>query len=219
MNSVSPQDVNNAIEVESQGATLTIGETINVTWNPLSVIDNNLFQIDTPKVDISLLRYKEDEEEWEVTAMLATDLPNNGHTSVRLPDVEPLDESRSLDLTLIQMTLNTSTSIAKPSRMKRSTSRVLRTMGRFSKALVIGYLKTSTAGRLLCEVWHLADRGVDERCIPPCPCRKDQAEGDSRYVQETGTGADILREYVFHPGSESCYRQTTARQVLTDSPV
>ena len=197
--------------MESQGATLAIGESINVTWNPLSIVDSDLLAIDTPKVDISLLRYKEDEEEWEETAMLATDLHNNGRASVRLPDIEPLDESRSLDLTLIQVTLNTSTSTTQSPRMKRSTSRVLRRLRRFSKGLAIGYIKSSVARRLLCEVWHFADRGVDQRQIPPCPCKKSQAGEDSRYEQKTGAVADILREYVFHPGSESCFRQTTAR--------
>ena len=108
--------------MESQEATLTVGESINVTWNPLSIVDSDLFEIDTPKVDISLLRYKENDEEWEETVLLATDLQNNGRASVRLPDIQPLDESRSLDLTLIQVTLNTSTSITQSPRMKRSTS-------------------------------------------------------------------------------------------------
>lgn len=202
--------MDNTIEVESQEATLTIGESINITWNPLSILDSNLFEIDTPKVDISLLRYKENDEEWEETATLATDLHNNGRTSVRLPDIQPLDESRSLDLTLIQVTLNTSTSITQSPRMKRSTSGVLRRLRQFSKGLAIGYLKSSIVKRLLCEAWHFADRGVNVRQIPPCPCKKSQANGDSRYEQETGAVADILREHVFHPGSESCFRQTTA---------
>ena len=206
----------NAIEVESQDDALTIGESINVTWNPLSVIDNNLFEINAPKVDISLLRYKEDEGEWEETAVLATDLPNNGHASVSLPDIQSLDESRPLDLALIKLSLNASTSVTQSSSVKRSTSFILRLLEkvkRFTKAKALGYLKDlkkSTAKRLLCEVWHFADRGVDERQIPPCPCTKDQAKGDSRYEQETGTFAGILRKY-FHRGSESCYRQTTAR--------
>ena len=202
----------NAVEVESQDDTLTIGESINVTWNPLSVIDN-LFEINTPKVDISLLRYKEDEGEWEETAVLATDLPNNGRASVRLPDIRSLDESRSLDLALIKLTLNISTSTTQSSSVKRSTSfisRLLRKVKRFTKARAIGSLKRSAAKRLLCEVWHFADRGVDERQIPPCPCTKDKAKEDARYEQETGAFAGILRRY-FHRGSESCYRQTTAR--------
>ena len=209
--------MDNAVEVESDGASLTIGETINVTWNPLSVIDNNLFEIDTSKVDISLLRYKEDEEEWEETAVLGTDLLNSGHASVRLPNIQPLDQSRSLDLALIQVTLNTSTSTIQSSQMKRSTShkarrlRLLKKLRRFTKARVIGSLKSSIARRLLCEVWHVADRGINERQIPPCPCTKDQAKGDSRYERETGAVGNILRKYIFHPGSESCYRQTTAR--------
>ena len=157
-----------------------------------------------------MLRYKENDEEWEETVMLATDLQNNGRASVRLPDIQPLDESRSLDLTLIQVTLNTSTSITQSPRMKGSTSGILRRLRRFSKGLAIGYLKLSITNRLLCEAWHFADRGVDVRQIPPCPCKKSQANGDSRYEQETGAVADILREHVFHPGSESCFRQTTA---------
>ena len=206
--------MDNAVEVESQEATLTTGESINVTWNPLSVIDNNLFEIDTPKVDISLLRYKKDEGEWEETVVLATDLPNNGRASVMLPDIQPLDRSRSLDLALIQVALNASTSVAQSSHMKRSTSQILRLLKKlrlFTKARVIGSIKSSIARRLLCEVWHLADRGINERQIPPCPCTKDKANEDSRYEQETGAVANTLRKYVFHPGSESCYRQTTAR--------
>ena len=209
--------MDNAIVVESQGTTLTTGESINVTWNPLSVIDNNLFEIDTSKVDISLLRYKKDDREWEETAVLATDLLNNGRASVRLPNIQPLDQSRSLDIALIQVTLNASTSVAQSSHMKRSTShksrvlRLLKKLKRFTKARVIGSLKSSIARRLLCEVWHLADRGINERQIPPCPCTKDKANEDSRYEQETGAVANTLRKYVFHPGSESCYRQTTAR--------
>ena len=109
-----------------------------------------------------------------------------------------LDESWSLDLTLIQVTLNASTRITQSPCMKRSTSRVLRRLRQFSKGSSVGYLKASTAGRLLCEVWHFADRGVDERQIPPCPCNKNQAKDDSRYEQETGTGADILRKHAFH---------------------
>ena len=86
--------MDNPVEVEGQDtALLTMGEVINVTWNPLSVIDNNLFQISTPKVDISLLRYKESDGEWEETAVLATDLSNNGRASVMLPNIDPLDES------------------------------------------------------------------------------------------------------------------------------
>ena len=205
--------MDNAVEVESQDtALLTIGEGVNVTWNPLSVIDNNLFKIDTPKVDISLLRYKEDDGEWEETAVLATDLPNNGRASVMLPNIEPLDESRPLDLTLIRVTLNTSTSITQSQRMKRSIlSRALGTLKEFSKTLLLWLLEESfpTQRRQLCEKWHLDDRGVDERRLLPCPCRKDQAEGDRlQYIKETG--ADALREY-FHPGSESCYRQRTTR--------
>ena len=203
--------MDNAVEVESQEVTLTSGESINVTWNPLSVIDNNLFKIDTPKVDISLLRYKEDEGEWEETAVLATDLPNNGRASVMLPNIEPLDESRPLDLILIRMTLNTSTSITRSPRMKRSIlSRAWKAVKQFSKVVLLWLLEESypIRRRLLCEVWHLADRGVNERRLPPCPCREGQAEEDSEYIRETG--ADALREY-FHPGSKSCYRQNAVR--------
>ena len=204
--------MDNPVEVEGQDtALLTMGEVINVTWNPLSVIDNNLFQISTPKVDISLLRYKESDGEWEETAVLATDLSNNGRASVMLPNIDPLDESRPLDLTLIRMTLNTSTSITLSQPMKRSIlSRAWRAVKQFSKVRLLWLLEESFPDerRDRCEVWSFDDRGVDERRIPPCPCRKDQADEDSRYEEETGTKA--LREY-FHPGSKNCYRQKTAR--------
>ena len=203
--------------MEKQGAALTTRETINVTWNPLSIIDSNLFEINNPKVDISLLRYKKDTKEWEETALLATNLPNNGRASVRIPDIQPLDESQPLDLTLIHVTLNTSTSVTQSPRIKRNTiSRVLGKLGKFSKPLAIQFVidreYNPIEKLLLCQVWHFADGGVDRRSILPCPCRKEQAERDQdRYEQEKGTCPDILRENLFHPDSDSCYRQKTAR--------
>ena len=209
----------NAVQVENQGDALTTRKSINVTWNPLSVIDNNLFEINNPKVDISLLRYKEDEEEWKETA-IETDLPNNGRASIRLPDIQPLDESRPLDLTLIQVTLNTSTSITQSPRMKRNPiSRALRSLKQFSKVQILQFIeyieKKSPHEKLQsCIEWHLEDEGVEERSILPCPCRKNQVANnqDDRYELETGSFADILRENLFHPKSESCYRQKTTRR-------
>lgn len=200
--------MDNAVEVKGQGAALTIGERINVTWGPLSVIDNELFEIDTPKVDISLLRYKEDDGEWEKTAVLATDLPNNGRASVTLPNIQPLDQSQPFNLALIQVTLNASTSIAQSSRMKRSIPDVLRSLKQSSKALALQVKEEVSHILKSCREWYLDDEGIDERSILPCPCRKEQVEKnqDPRYTEEAGFWADIARKF-FHPKAASCYRQ------------
>ena len=62
--------------------------------------------------------------------------------------------------------------------------------------------------RLACEAWHKLDRGVNNQRLPPCPCKKSQADGDDRYTRENII-QDIWREKIFkRTTAKSCYRQS-----------
>ena len=204
---VSPQDISDAVEIESEEFALKVGEKVNVTWNPSSLVEDSL-GVDIVRVDITLYRYI-DQNEWK-ESQLVTDLPNTGRTSLTIPELPGLRESNSIDPVLIQVRVNASRTI-QPSRSKRSIFGIIQNLAKFAKATVILYKKLSKYQRRACLAWNLLDPGVDTRRLPPCPCNASQASDDDRFEQETGVFAGFLREYVFHRGSGSCYRQRNAR--------
>lgn len=204
---VSPQDVSDAVEIESEEFALKVGEKVNVTWNPNSLVEGSL-GVDRVKVDITLYRYI-DQDEWK-ESQLETDLPNTGHASFTIPELPGLSESNSIDPALIQVRVNASRTI-QSSRSKRSLFGILGRVGKFAKARVIASVKSSVYRRLACEAWNLLDPGVNTRRLPPCPCDTAQAKDDDRFEKEEGFFADIFRKYIFHRGSGSCYRQRNAR--------
>ena len=69
--------------------------------------------------------------------------------------------------------------------------------------------------RAFCEVWGLTQspdtiQQIAES-LPPCPCTKMEIEntaGRSEFFKEKGILEEALQK-VFHPDSESCYRQIT----------
>ena len=66
----------------------------------------------------------------------------------------------------------------------------------------------SAALHLASEVWYKRDRGVNNRRLPPCPCKKSQADIDDRYTRENII-QDIWRRNVFkRTKATSCYRQS-----------
>ena len=199
---VSPQDVSDAVEIESEEFAVKVGEKFNVTWNPSSFVEDSL-GVDGVRVDIALYRYT-DQDEWEETP-LAMDLPNSGRTSLTIPEPD-LSESNSIDPVLIQVRVNASRTI-QSSRSKRIPLAALPILWKFTKLAVIYYAKSSIRARLACEAWYLTDPGINARRLPPCPCDTSQASNDDRFVQET---ADSLRKF-FHRGSGSCYRQRNPR--------
>lgn len=178
-----------------------------MTWNPSSLVEDSL-GVDGVRVDVTLHRYT-DQDEWEKTP-LVTDLPNSGRTSLTIPELPALIESNSVDPVLIQVCVNASRTI-QSSRSKRIPIAALPILWKFTKLAAIRYVKKSIKRRLQCEAWHLADPGVNTRRLPPCPCDTSQASDDDRFIEETGFLPGILRKYVFHKGSGSCYRQRNAR--------
>ena len=137
-----------------------------------------------------------------------------------IPDFEELDQT-SLRLAQIKVSLSTATldhNIGKRA-VPIVAGIVIRSIGRAVLRLVIKKLKEkvkkeakeiarSAALRLACEAWYKLDRGVNNRGLPPCPCKKRQADGDDRYTREDII-QDLWRRKVFkRTKATSCYRQS-----------
>ena len=193
----------------------------NITWRPSSLIMDEVFDSSHVKVDASLLLYNEETDEFEESMMLATDLPNTGVVSIRLPE-SPIFPTSEYDVhaAILKLSVNTSTTIMPVTKRAahRSTLRnLLGKVKRFAKARFISMIKTSVARRLLCEVWVAATPRFPQRSIPPCPCNMDDAGDDDRYVEErydnryVNAAAGLLRRYALHPGSRTCFRQANVR--------
>ena len=156
--------------------------------------------------------------------VLATDLPNTGHASIRLPESEMFPTSTyNVRAAILKLSVNTSTTIlpvTKRSAHHFTDMNILRRIQKFAKTRFISSIKSSIARRLLCEVWFTATPRFPQRSIPPCPCNTRDAAEDDRFVEEKfdneylNAAAGLLRRYVLHKGSRICYRQANVRYEL-----
>lgn len=224
MYSVSPEDADNAIGIDTEQKIIwNSREVANITWLPSSLIMTEVISSADVKVDLSLLLYNEETDDFEESMMLATNLPNNGVASIELPDSKSFPTSQDdVRAAILKLSVNTSTTImpvTKRSAHQSVLSRVLRGARKFAKTRFISTLvKGSIVNRLLCEVWVAATPRFPQRSIPPCPCNMNDAKSDDRYEEEgydskgyVKAGAGLLRRYVFHRGSRSCFRQANVR--------
>lgn len=208
---MSPEriDENVKIEIERTGV-WSSGEIGNISWNPYSLVINDVMSANHVRVDITLSVYNS-KEVFEETIILATDLPNSGSASVLLPDSLNTSLPRAeydLHVGLVKVGVNTSTTSITRYKRNSGTSQLLGKLGKFAKLLTISSIKDSIAARLLCEVWVAATPNFPTRDVPPCACNSEDAEGDDRYEEET-TPAKV-RQF-FHPKSSICYRQANVR--------
>lgn len=219
---VSPEDADSVVGIDTEQKIIWDGgEMANITWQPSSLIMPEVINSNDIKIDLSLLLYNEDMDAFEDTMMLATDLPNNGTVSVRLPDAETFPTSQyNVRAAILKVSINTSTTVlpvTKRSAHRSALSRFLGWSRRFAKARFISFVKTSIARRLLCEAWVAATPRFPQRSIPPCPCNMNDANSDDRYEEEKydnkylNAGVGLLRRHVLHKGSRSCFRQANVR--------
>ena len=212
--SVSPEGVQDSIEIErSNELVWSVGEDAKITWNSNSIAAE-VVDVSSITIDIVLMTFIENEDQWKEAFVLASNIPNSGNISVTLPSVPSINKTEfGLQLSMLKISVSSSSDsfVSRRSASESSTAILLTKYKKWGKLLVIGYLKYSIAARVLCEVWHSETPSVDQRQLPPCPCRKDQALRDDRYDKETGDLADFLRKTFFHRGSESCFRQATVR--------
>ena len=69
----------------------------------------------------------------------------------------------------------------------------------------------NAARRIACEVWHALDNGINTQTLPPCPCKKKQANDDDRFTQEKSIFQSITSLVKTRFKAESCYRQSSVR--------
>ena len=148
---------------------------------------------------------------------LVEDVPNNGRAHVNIPDLQEIDET-SLSLVQIKVTLSSYNGNQHP--QKRFLPVIAIAVARFAIRYIvkkgIEYVKEKVketaedaARRIACEVWHKFDNGVNTQTLPPCPCKKKQANDDDRFTQEKGLFERAARRVKTEFKAESCYRQSS----------
>lgn len=168
--------------------------------------------------------YNTDTDVWEKSVTLASGVPaSDGRAEITIPDYPEIDQT-SLRLSQIKASISTVTSSS--STQKRLIPLAIlggiavRVIGRAVLKYAVKKIRQkikaeikeaarSAALRIACEVWHKHARGVNNRQLPPCPCRKSQANGDDRYSRENLV-QDLWRKKVFkrNKATNGCYRQS-----------
>lgn len=194
----------------------------NISWSPGSlqlVPSDQMGPGGTVKVDISLWVYSNVSGAFEETAMLATDLPNSGSTSLSLPDslASSLPHLHAMFVRVGVNVTTTTRDLAQSDGLSRVAD-ILRDVGQYGKTRLVSQAKTSGQRRLLCEAWASeAQQFPSDSSVPPCPCSEESARGDDRFQKEEYSSgyesvtASLLRRYILYSDSRSCYRQATVR--------
>jgi hypothetical protein len=211
--------VNGGVGVLTEEETVwNVGEMATVTWDSDSIDALvNANRGNAIKVDISIGTYDTDGLLQQET-MLASDLPNSGSATVPLPEAlnSTLTTSEnSLLIGIVKVGVNSSTTNlvqVKRFAVSQRFRKILGKVGQFARARAIGSIKSSIARRIACEGWVALAPPVPRRTLPPCPCNDADAVNDGRYQEEkSGVAGSLLRRYLFHRGSRSCYRQANVR--------
>ena len=176
--------------------------------------------------------YNTETDQWEEAYTLASDVPASDEIAeVDIPEYLQIDE-RTLRLSQIRVSLSTITAPSND-RQKRwiplaitvvrlilrgvAGRRIIRYVVKKVKRYIKDKIKEeleeaarSAKLRLACELWHKLDRGVNNRRLPPCPCKKSQANRDDRYTRETPL-QDLWRKKAFKKDKAKggCYRQSS----------
>ena len=139
---------------------------------------------------------------------LVEDVPNNGRAHVNIPDLQEIDET---SLSLVQIKVTLSSYNGNQHAQKRLLPAIALGLARFAIKYVVKKVIKDAARRIGCEVWHSFDNGVNTQTLPPCPCKKKQANDDDRFTQEKSIFQSITRLVKTKLKAESCYRQSSVR--------
>ena len=147
---------------------------------------------------------------------LVEDVPNNGRAHVNIQDLQEIDET-ILSLVQIKVTLSSYNGNQHPQK-RLLPAIALRGLARSAIQYIAKKAKDNNknklknaARRLACEVWHTLDNGINTQTLPPCPCKKKQANDDDRFTQEKSIFQSITSLVKTKSKAESCYRQSSVR--------
>ena len=139
---------------------------------------------------------------------LVEDVPNNGRAHVNIPDLQEIDET-SLSLVQIKVILSSYNGNQHPQKRLIPVF-ALGGLGLNAIKYIAKKLIKHAARRIGCEIWHYLDNGVNRQSLPPCPCKKKQANDDDRFTQES-IFQSITSLVKTKLKAESCYRQSSTR--------
>ncbi len=143
--------------------------------------------------------------------MLSSDLLNVGQANVVIPNLVT-NNNMVVRPVAIQVRIGEFSGGVK--RRKR-----LSVVNRVILWTTILYFVGGGALRLNCEAWcneqptDIGERLLDE--LPPCPPRVTQARLFNSGFKEDSGPSRFLSRYVFHIGSDTCFRSREARWILS----
>ncbi len=211
MYSVSPLISSDSVEIQTAADSIwVVGELANFSWNPSSLLINELINVNQIHIDISLWIYNDITDVFEEKVVVATDVPNTGSASVMLTESlssKLPNSDTSMFVTYPKIGINSSTSLLRTKRFASNLLRLVGKVAKFGKILAITRQTAAVTARLLCEDFALTPT-VPRRRIPPCPCKEQDAGNDDRF--EVETSPEYLRKF-FHKGSNICFRQANVR--------
>ena len=193
---------------------------IKLRWLPESILP--VEPADSYTVDISLREFNATLQEWHVTDIIATDLPNTGYAEVTAPEFNVTDNyNDTVSLVVVEVGVSEASINEVQTRKRGIFSKIFKAIKRVGKRIVkqtVRLVKTVakavyslTVGLFLragCEVWgSLEDDEIGQqilRELPPCPCTERQIRQQMNLFEEENTGQNF-----FHPGTSSCFRQRT----------
>ena len=116
-----------------------------------------------------------------------------------------------MSLVQIKVTLSSYNGNQHPQKRLLPAIAALGGLARFAIKYIVKKVIKDAVRRIGCEVWHGLDNGVNTQTLPPCPCKKKQANDDDRFTQEKSIFQSITRLVKTKLKAESCYRQSSVR--------
>lgn len=192
----------------SKTITVEADEVIDISWSP------TLLQNADPTsnlVDINIYELSGDGS-IRLVHTLAKDIPNSGSAHVKIALDGSTNEVDLQPITPVYLQISLAKSHV--TRGKRGLSSLLSSIALWSSRLLLRTVMVSASIRVLCEAWHaIEDLAIGEALLAEtvcCPRTERQASWPSSGLQKE-TGISAIPQAYFHPGADTCYRQTTPR--------
>ena len=214
-----------AVDFNPPSLLLGPSTTLTVTWDPQMLLP--LQDPASYRVDIGLYQLNLNTGEGVELSSLASNVENSGRRDVTIPTIFDNLSGGRMQTDAYPVAIHVTVASTAPEFLsKRQTdTTLLRKLIRFGLRINvwtgIAYYIATTLSERYCNEWSRRqplDIGNSiNRRLPPCPCTEDQARSPnsgfqeerlSSYIYDVTIFDDLWRNF-FHPGTASCFRQTT----------
>ena len=214
-----------AVSFNSPSLLLRSSTSFTVTWDPQMVL--SLQDPASYRVNIGLYQLNLNTGEGVELSSLASNVENSGRRDVTIPTIFDNVSGGRMQTDAYPVAIHVTVASTAPEFLsKRQTNTtLLRKLIRFGLRINIwtgiAYYIATTLSERYCNEWSRRqppDIGNSiNRRLPPCPCTEDQARSPnsgfqeerlSSYIYDVTIFDDLWRNF-FHPGTASCFRQTT----------